>query len=87
MNSQKVTASVNKMCKSSLPALPYSGRRDNSSRLNRHSHFPGQWMIYLLALCMALVGVAVIITAAPVRADDNLTISVSTGAVGSTVLV
>ena len=87
MNSQKITAEVNQLSKSSLTASPCSGRRDNSFRLNRDSHCHGSWMMYLLLLCIALVGAGVIITAAPVRADDNITISVSTGAVGSTVLV
>jgi len=86
MNSQKVTAEVNQPGKSSLTPLPQSSC-DHPYRLNRDSQGLTPWMICLLIICMTLVAAGLTATTAPVMADDNITISVATGSVGSTVLV
>jgi len=87
MNNQKVTTEANQPGQSSLPALPQSRRRGSPSRLNRDNHGRTPWMICLRVLCMAVVALAFVTTAAPAMAADDITISVSTGTVGSTVLV
>lgn len=88
MNSQKVTATVSKVCKSSLPATLHERRQGDSSPVSRKNSLVAPWVLCLLVLCMALAAVGVAATMAPVMAaTDNLSVSAQTGTFGDTVLV